>query len=195
MAGTTLGRGEARRLAILEAAKIVVSRDGAGALTHRAVAAEGAVSLASTTYHFAGIDELRRMTFESAADEVGAGFESALAEAQSSTHPLSVVSERWAQVIVEHRAAFITVLEMLVAATRDADLRKLADELLARPAHLLDAAGFEHPAELVAELIGLALVHLVEPGADAAEFSRKALDAMCRHVAKDAVSGPAHGTE
>jgi TetR/AcrR family transcriptional regulator, regulator of biofilm formation and stress response len=41
-----------RREVILEAALRVIARSGADAATHRAVAAEAGVALASTTYHF-----------------------------------------------------------------------------------------------------------------------------------------------
>ncbi|WP_349428893.1 TetR family transcriptional regulator [Microbacterium sp. LWS13-1.2] len=184
MAGSGSGRGEVRRQVILAAAMAIVAREGAGALTHRAVAAEAGVSLASTTYHFAGIDDLRRTTFEWAADEIGSGFEGALAKAQSSTEPLNAVTEQWARVLAEHRAAFTAVLEMLIAAGRDPELRRVAEDLLTRPAQLLAFAGFEDPPALVAELIGLALVHLIEVHSDVGDFSRRALELIRRHAAE-----------
>ena len=51
-------RGERRRQAILEAALRLISQHGVGALTHRAVAEEADVPLASTTYYFDSLDEL-----------------------------------------------------------------------------------------------------------------------------------------
>ncbi len=66
-------RGAARRAAILQAALRVVGREGAAALTHRAVAAEAGVPLAATTYYFASKDELLREAFALAvADDVAA---------------------------------------------------------------------------------------------------------------------------
>ncbi|MER5734784.1 MULTISPECIES: TetR family transcriptional regulator [unclassified Streptomyces] len=47
-----------RRERLVEAALRVVRRDGIGAVSHRAVAAEADVPLGSTTYHFASLDEL-----------------------------------------------------------------------------------------------------------------------------------------
>ena len=51
-------RGERRRQAILEAALRVIAERGVANTTHRAVAVEAGVPLASTTYYFASLDEL-----------------------------------------------------------------------------------------------------------------------------------------
>ncbi|MCG3170276.1 MAG: hypothetical protein CALGDGBN_01815 [Pseudomonadales bacterium] len=47
-----------RRAAIIDATLRVLARDGLRAVTHRAVAAEAAVPLASTTYHFRDLEDL-----------------------------------------------------------------------------------------------------------------------------------------
>jgi DNA-binding transcriptional regulator YbjK len=69
-------RGEARRRRILEAALAVVGREGAGAVTHRAVAAEAGVPLAATTYYFASRHDLLAEALEHAAREDLAELES-----------------------------------------------------------------------------------------------------------------------
>ncbi len=51
-------RGERRRQAILEAALRVIAERGVADTTHRGVAAEAGVPLASTTYYFESLDEL-----------------------------------------------------------------------------------------------------------------------------------------
>jgi DNA-binding transcriptional regulator YbjK len=64
-------RGERRREAILRATLGIIGRHGTGAVTHRAVAEEAGVPLASTTYYFASKDELLEQAFDLAArDEV-----------------------------------------------------------------------------------------------------------------------------
>jgi DNA-binding transcriptional regulator YbjK len=55
---TRQARGERRHDAILEAALRVIAERGVSAVTHRAVAAEAAVPLSSTTYYFESLDEL-----------------------------------------------------------------------------------------------------------------------------------------
>ncbi|WP_197353246.1 TetR/AcrR family transcriptional regulator [Streptomyces bathyalis] len=47
-----------RRERIIDAAIRIVEMKGIGALSHRTVAAEAGVPLGSTTYHFAGLDDL-----------------------------------------------------------------------------------------------------------------------------------------
>lgn len=51
-------RGRERKRRLIDAALRVLERDGLSGLTHRAVAAEAGVALASATYHFEGIDDL-----------------------------------------------------------------------------------------------------------------------------------------
>jgi DNA-binding transcriptional regulator YbjK len=51
-------RGEKRRREILDATLRVIARQGVARVTHRAVAAEGGVPLAATTYYFASKTEL-----------------------------------------------------------------------------------------------------------------------------------------
>ena len=51
-------KGQARHDALLDAVLRVLERDGASAVTHRAVAAEAGVPVASATYYFATIDDL-----------------------------------------------------------------------------------------------------------------------------------------
>jgi TetR/AcrR family transcriptional regulator, regulator of biofilm formation and stress response len=55
---TRQARGERRRRAILQAALRVISEHGVDAVSHRAVAEEAGVPLASTTYYFESLDEL-----------------------------------------------------------------------------------------------------------------------------------------
>lgn len=62
-------RGEARRRAILEATLRIVGREGAGAATHRAVAAEAGVPVAATTYYFASREELLAEALEHTVQE------------------------------------------------------------------------------------------------------------------------------
>ena len=62
-------KGEARRDALLDAVLRVLEREGPGAVTHRSVAAEAGVPVASATYYFDTIDDLyvsalRRATAE-----------------------------------------------------------------------------------------------------------------------------------
>ncbi|WP_165603047.1 TetR/AcrR family transcriptional regulator [Mycobacteroides immunogenum] len=63
-------RGEARRRQLIEATLRVVERAGVAGLSHRAVAEEAGVSVASAGYHFAGMDELVATALAHATDEL-----------------------------------------------------------------------------------------------------------------------------
>ena len=57
-------RGEQKRARIVAAALRVVERDGLDGVTHRSVAAEAEVPLASTTYYFASKEDLMQAAME-----------------------------------------------------------------------------------------------------------------------------------
>jgi DNA-binding transcriptional regulator YbjK len=66
---TLTPKGEARRDALLDAVLRVLARDGAGAITHRAVAKEAGVPLAAATYYFASLDDLYVSALRRATEE------------------------------------------------------------------------------------------------------------------------------
>jgi TetR/AcrR family transcriptional regulator, regulator of biofilm formation and stress response len=57
-------RGTKRRAAILEATLRLLAREGASAITHRAVAREAEVPIAATTYYFTSKDDLIAQAFQ-----------------------------------------------------------------------------------------------------------------------------------
>ncbi|MDA0184780.1 TetR family transcriptional regulator [Solirubrobacter phytolaccae] len=67
-------RGEARRRQLVEATLAVIERDGLAGLTHRAVAEQAGVPLASASYHFASLDALAMTAFDHVTDELAVAF-------------------------------------------------------------------------------------------------------------------------
>lgn len=65
---TATPKGLAKRDVIASAAARVLVADGLEAVTHRAVAEAARVPLGSTTYHFSGLDDLRRAAADRIAD-------------------------------------------------------------------------------------------------------------------------------
>ncbi|MDO8187298.1 TetR family transcriptional regulator [Conexibacter sp. JD483] len=63
-------RGAARREQLVRAAIEVIEQGGVAALTHRAIAEQAGVSLASVSYHFAGIDGLVATALQQATDDL-----------------------------------------------------------------------------------------------------------------------------
>jgi TetR/AcrR family transcriptional regulator, regulator of biofilm formation and stress response len=139
-------RGERRRQAILEAALRLISQHGVGALTHRAVAEEAGVPLASTTYYFDSLDELLEGALQLFVDEEATRL-TALAERLQGQELPPVEIARLFQAELEPDAA---QFELYVEAARRPSLREVARssiEMYARvAATALSAAGLDEPA-------------------------------------------------
>ena len=119
-----LARGAARRTILLDAAVQVVARGGSGALTHRAVATEADVSLASASYHFPSIGELRRETFHHAGSSIGLELAELVLAATSHVDDVPEICARYAvRLVLERRAETSAVFELIVAAGHDEELR------------------------------------------------------------------------
>jgi DNA-binding transcriptional regulator YbjK len=117
-------RGDARKTLLLDAAVRVVADRGSGALTHRAAAAEAGVSLASVTYHFPSIDDLRRATFEYAGSRIGLDFVALIAEASSDIERIPEISGDFvAMLATGRRVETIATFEMILAASHDRELQ------------------------------------------------------------------------
>jgi DNA-binding transcriptional regulator YbjK len=162
-----------RRGRIVEAALVVIARGGPAAATHRAVAAEAGVALASTTYHFGSKDEIVAEAFELAIDR------SIAAVARVTACPRPATPEALAARLLElvealcagDQAPLAAQYELLLEAGRRPELRPLAarwsraylDGLQA----VVAAAGIARPrlaAEIVSDVIdGALLARLAEP--------------------------------
>ena len=139
-------RGERRRQAILEAALRLISQHGVGALTHRAVAEEAGVPLASTTYYFDSLDELLEGALQLFVDEEATRL-TTLAERLEGQELPPVEIARLFQAELEPDAA---QFELYVETARRPSLREVARssiEMYARvAATALSAAGLDEPA-------------------------------------------------
>ena len=168
---TLTARGAVRRAALLDAAISVVAAGGSGSLTHRAVALRAEVSLASVTYHFAGIEELRRSTFERALTVL----DDELARAAENGGTLERMPRVYADYVValltRHREAVVTVNEMIVAANHDDHLRPTFHAYQEHFAQLLDpcVGGREAGFMVAAALQGLILSAITYQDGQAAD--------------------------
>jgi DNA-binding transcriptional regulator YbjK len=114
-------RGEERRRKLIEAALTVLERDGLAGFTHRAVAAEANVALASATYHFKGIDDLALSAILEATD----AFTNALTR-RSGQPSVSEYAAALADELATHRARVVAGYELYLLAARRPALRQAA---------------------------------------------------------------------
>lgn len=167
-------RGERRRAALLDAVLVIVERDGVAGVTHRAVAAEAGVSLASTTYHFATLDDLLVAALTEACAEFAADLTGRLEAA--SEDPVDALYDLLRQCLDEGRGRTLAEYELYLLAARRPALRAAAaawlDPLTAFAERLTG-----DPARaglLVATLDGMLLQELI----GAREVSRDDLRAL-----------------
>jgi DNA-binding transcriptional regulator YbjK len=175
-----LERGRARRELLLDAAIRVIAATGAGNLTHRAVATEADVSLASVTYHFPGIVDLRRAAFEHAGSRIGLAFRELVEAHRDEPARLPELTADYLTALVgPGREDTLAVFEMILASSRDEALRPILSDLNGYLADLLATFVGDRSTGLVAAsaLQGVLLSHVI--AGDSAEVS------VLRHAVAD----------
>jgi DNA-binding transcriptional regulator YbjK len=168
-------RGEARREVILRATLTLIGRYGPGAVTHRAIAREASVPLASTTYYFSSKDELLEQALELAARDEVARLEAMIGLLQARNAPpdmwIAEAARERAQELAAEPHMSLARLELLVEAARRPAVRASAARWLTAYRRLVriaaEATGSAQPeldAQIsVAVVIGLTLLQLAEP--------------------------------
>jgi DNA-binding transcriptional regulator YbjK len=169
MAAQAHGVSDRRRL-IVEAALRVIARDGVNAATHRAVAAEAGVALASTTYHFSSKAEIVAEALELAIDRSIAAVE------RHTAPPLPATPDALAGRLVElvealcagDQAPLAAQYELLIEAGRSPGLQRVAERwngaYMGGLRTLVAAAGIPAPGEaaaILSDLVDGALLDLV----------------------------------
>jgi TetR/AcrR family transcriptional regulator, regulator of biofilm formation and stress response len=159
-------RGATRRSLLLDAAVRIVAAGGSGSLTHRAVAEEAAVSIASVSYHFPSIGDLRRETLEHAGSSIGLELAGLVTAASTRIEETPEICAAFAvRLVVERRVETAAVFELIVAAAHDEDLRPVVALYNDRLTDLLAPyEGNTMNAHVVGAAIqGLLIVHLASP--------------------------------
>ncbi|MCB0970231.1 MAG: TetR family transcriptional regulator [Acidimicrobiales bacterium] len=130
-----------RRSALLEAAAELSAEVGAGAVTHRAVAARAGVPLSTTSYFFASIDDLVTEALQmGAARHVADCDEAEDAAVEAAEVPVDeVIQVAVDRALESSRAAEGSQVEYYLAAGRDPRLRPDATASVARTAQRVAA--------------------------------------------------------
>ncbi|HEV7743082.1 MAG TPA: TetR family transcriptional regulator [Pseudolysinimonas sp.] len=164
-----LARGTARRTLLLDAAVRVVAEGGAGSLTHRAVAGEADVSVASVTYHFPSISDLRRGAFQHAGSSIGLELADLVLAASARVDDTPAICAEYAvRLLTDRRVETAAVFELSIAAAHDDELKPVVAVYQGMLAELLmpftrDAA---RARTVGAAVQGLILVQMASPFSD-----------------------------
>jgi DNA-binding transcriptional regulator YbjK len=159
-----------RRTKLLEAAAGLAAEVGAGAVTHRAVAARAGVPLSTTSYFFDSIDDLVTEALRLGAQGRAVEFDVAEAATErvldsSVEEVVDAIAER---ALERDRASEAGQIEFFLAAGRQPELRDEATEIVHRDVSRIAAqfakAGAPRPAEVACLLTGFfdgAMLHSV----------------------------------
>jgi TetR/AcrR family transcriptional regulator, regulator of biofilm formation and stress response len=151
---------------LLDTAIRIVADRGSGSLTHRAVAEEAHVSIASVTYHFPSIADLRRETLEQAGSSIGLELAGLILAASTRIEQTPEICAAFAvRLVVERRIEAAAVFELIVAAAHDENLRSVVALYNERLTDLLAPyEGDRRSAGIVSAAIqGLLIVYLASP--------------------------------
>jgi TetR/AcrR family transcriptional regulator, regulator of biofilm formation and stress response len=191
--------GAERRAAIIGATVRLLTREGLGAVTHRAVAREAEVPLAATTYYFSSKDELIAEALRMlVADEV-ALLTARAAELGEAIGSIGELAQALAAAVFPtgeaERRVLLAKFEVYLAAARTPGLRPAVAEwrgtFIGLAESALAAAGHPRPGEtapvLVAAIDGV-LTHALAEGleADSDERTRERLAELVEHLAAPA---------
>jgi DNA-binding transcriptional regulator YbjK len=117
-------RGEQRRNELLRATVAVVERDGVAGVSHRAVAREADVSVASITYHFPTLDDLLVAALTSAAEDLAAELHGRASELAGL--PAEELARLIEHSVVRRRGRTLALYELYLYAARRPGLREIA---------------------------------------------------------------------
>lgn len=102
----------------------MIERDGVAGVSHRAVAAEADVSLASTTYHFATLDELLVAALTWAAEDLTAELHERVNELGA--RPADELAQVIEHALTYRRGRTLAAYELYLFAARRPELREVA---------------------------------------------------------------------
>jgi DNA-binding transcriptional regulator YbjK len=167
-------RGTKRRTAVLEATLRLLAREGASAITHRAVAREAGVPIAATTYYFTSKDDLIAEAFRLHAEKEARRVAAATTTIDAEL-PHAQLADQLAEFLFDGlhgaRSSLIAEYELLIQAARKPELeaysRIFYDTIEAQLARTLSSIGSAHVKEdtriIMAILAGLEVDNLSTP--------------------------------
>jgi TetR/AcrR family transcriptional regulator, regulator of biofilm formation and stress response len=162
-------KGARRREELIDATLRIVARDGVGAVTHRAVAAEAGVPKSAATYHFDSLDALLVAALRSGTEQ----FVRAL-PGSGEHHDLDRLLELLVAFVHEHHDQIVARYELYLLAARRPGLRPAVEYYLGVLTELItpharDVSGARGAAAAFDGYVLQSMVRGVEP--DVAELT------------------------
>ena len=176
-----------RRQLLLDAAAQLAAERGAGAVTHRAVAARAGLPPSTTTYFFSSIDEMVEEALRVKVSSSVADLRRLAAELESSGATAAQIAERYAQRLIRDvSTGTLAEIEAVLTGVRRPELRDAVqaaamayEEVTIEVLRLVGAPTPEQTARAVRAMIdGFVLHHMANPRPDDATVLRDALLAL-----------------
>lgn len=125
-------RGVETRNKIVDATVRLISREGVGAVTHRAVAREAGVSLSPTTYHFESKEMLLREAYGKLHASEMARYKNLVAQVADDSFDEDAMMDYVTALVIREATEFkedvVAGFELLLEATRSAEFRDRVEE-------------------------------------------------------------------
>ena len=149
-----------RKERIVESALVVLARDGVAGITHRAIGLVADVPLGSITYHFATLDDIISLAFQTHVDRLATRFEARLASCTSGSDLIECIVLAITDDLAAHPNELAVTYELYGDAVRRADNKRLTQQWMVRAEDALAQYFDRATARLVDVVIEGLMVHM-----------------------------------
>ncbi|WP_149369405.1 TetR family transcriptional regulator [Mycolicibacterium sp. P9-64] len=144
----------------MDSALVVLARDGVAGITHRAIGEVADVPLGSITYHFATLDDIVSLAFQTHVDRLARRFEERLASCSSGSDLIECIVLAITDDLAAHPNELAVTYELYGDAVRRADNKRLTQQWMVRAEDALAQHFDRATARLVDVVIEGLMVHM-----------------------------------
>jgi DNA-binding transcriptional regulator YbjK len=121
-----------RKERIVDSALEVLARDGVAGITHRAIGEAADVPLGSITYHFATLDDIVQLAFQTHVDRLASRFEERLASCQQAADLIECIVLAITDDLAAHPNELAVTYELYGDAVRRNDNKRVTQRWIER---------------------------------------------------------------
>lgn len=149
-----------RKERIVESALEVLARDGVAGITHRAIGEAADVPLGSITYHFATLDDIVQLAFQTHVDKLATRFEARLAACEPDADLIGCITAAITDDLAANPNELAVTFELYGDAVRRADTKRITQEWMERAEDALAQHVDRSTARLLDVVIEGLMVHM-----------------------------------
>jgi TetR/AcrR family transcriptional regulator, regulator of biofilm formation and stress response len=149
-----------RKERIVESALAVLARDGVAGITHRAIGEAADVPLGSITYHFATLDDIVNLAFQTHVERLATRFEDRLAACEADTDLIECIVSAITDDLAADPNELAVTYELYGDAVRRTDNKRITQQWMERAEEALAQHFDRATARLIDVVIEGVMVHL-----------------------------------